>query len=151
VPVTTPKLALLLAQQVVFGGANWGNKIDPRLRVLRCGFLTAAPTKSGGYVLYDAYGHRILDKRQITSDERCKADPSGYDEPLMCTVTVSWSLPSHTCIVSPVDLAKLYDLPPGEYTISTQDPGDSPSCPHRGGRLYEPNPATDIRFTVLQP
>ena len=110
-----------------------------------------AVLKAGAYVLYDAYGHRILDKRQIASDERCKADPSGYYEPLVCTATVSWSLPPHTCIVSPIDLAKLYDLPPGEYTISTRDPGDTDSCPHKGETPYKPDPATDIHFTVLQP
>ncbi len=107
--------------------------------------------KAGGYVLYDAYGHRILDKRQIASDDRCKADPSGYVEPLNCTATVFWSLPPHTCIVSPIDLAKLYDLPPGEYTISTRDPGDTTYCPRRGEKPYKPDPATDIRFTVRQP
>jgi hypothetical protein len=110
-----------------------------------------AVLKAGGYVLYDAYGHRILDKWQIASDERCKADPSGYVEPLNCTATVFWSLPAHTCIVSPIDLAKLYDLTPGEYTISTRDPGDTASCPRRGEKLYQPNPASDIHFTVSQP
>jgi hypothetical protein len=110
-----------------------------------------AVLKAGGYVLYDAYGHRILDKRQIASDERCKADPSGYVEPLNCTATVFWSLAPHTCIVSSIDLGTLYDLPPGEYTISTRDPGDTASCPHRGEKPYEPRPATDIHFTVSQP
>lgn len=119
---------------------------------LELGGCTRSPVlKGGGYVLYDAYGHRVLDKRQIASDERCKADPSGYEEPLICTATVSWSLPPRTCIVSPVDLAKLYDLSPGEYTISTSDPGDTASCPRRGDKPYKPNPASDIHFTVSQP
>ncbi|HWG21321.1 MAG TPA: hypothetical protein VG225_12395 [Terracidiphilus sp.] len=119
----------------------------------RGGCNTSKPTyfKAGGYVLYDAYGHRMLNKRQIASDERCKADPSGYVEPLVCTATVIWSLPPHTCIVSPLDLGKDYDLPPGEYTISTRDPGDTASCPRRGEKLYKPDPGTDIRFSVSQP
>jgi hypothetical protein len=29
--------------------------------------------KAGGFVLYDAYGHRVLNKRQIASDKQCKA------------------------------------------------------------------------------
>ena len=107
--------------------------------------------RAGGYVLYDAYGHRILSKRQTTLDKQCKADPSGYYEPLNCTATVSWSLPAHECIASLFDLTKLYDLPPGEYTISTRDPGDTASCPRRGEKPYQPAPATDIHFSVSQP
>jgi hypothetical protein len=125
------------------------NSTDHSLELGGCN--RPAVLKAGGYVLYDAYGHRILDKRQIVSDERCKADPSGYVEPLNCTATVFWSLPPHTCIVSPIDLAKLYDLPPGEYTISTRDQGDSTFCPRRGEKPYEPNPAMDIHFSVSQP
>jgi len=126
------------------------NSTDRTIELGGCGRREAAYFNAGGYVLYDAYGHRILNKRQIASDEHCKADPTGYYEPLMCTATVSWSLPPHTCTVSPMDLARDYDLPPGEYTISTRDPGDA-WCPRRGGKPYEPNPATDIHFTVSQP
>lgn len=107
--------------------------------------------KAGGVVLYDAYGHRILNKRQIASDKQCKADPSGYYDPLVCTLNVSFSLPPHTCINSRIDLTKDYELPPGEYTISTRDPGDTVSCPRRDDKPFKPNPATDIGFKVLQP
>jgi len=107
--------------------------------------------RAGGYVLYDAYGHRILNERQIAIDKQCKADPSGYYEPLVCTATVSWSLQAHTCMASSFDLTKLYDLPPGEYTISTRDPGDTASCPRRGEKPYKPDPATDIRLSVSPP
>ncbi|WP_157468057.1 hypothetical protein [Edaphobacter aggregans] len=107
--------------------------------------------KAGGFVLYDAYGHRVLNKRQIASDKQCKADPSGYYNPLMCTVSVSFSLPAHTCVSSRIDLTKDYELPPGEYIISTRDPGDTGSCPRRGDKPFKPNPATDIGFKVLQP
>jgi hypothetical protein len=30
--------------------------------------------KAGGFVLYDAYGHRVLNKSQIASDKQCKTD-----------------------------------------------------------------------------
>lgn len=107
--------------------------------------------RAGGFVLYDAYGHRILNKRQIASDKECKAHPDGYYNPPVCTATVSFSLAAHTCMSNPVDLAREYDLPPGEYTISTRDPGDGASCPRRGERPHPWDPATDIGFKVLQP
>jgi hypothetical protein len=110
-----------------------------------------AYSRAGGFVLYDAYGHRLLNKRQVALDKQCKADPSGYYNPLMCTAVVSFSIPSHTCISSPIDLGKDYELPPGEYTISTRDPGDPVSCPRRDDKPFKPNPGTDIGFKVLQP
>jgi hypothetical protein len=121
-------------------------------KVIKLGGCTEpAYLKAGGFVLYDGYGHRVLNKRQIASDKQCKGDPSGYYDPLVCTATFSWSLPAHTCLSSPIDLAKTYELPPGEYTISTRDPGDTVSCPRRGEGPFKPNPATDITFKVLQP
>jgi hypothetical protein len=106
--------------------------------------------KGGGLVLYDAYGHRILNPRQIASDAQCKRDPSGYYELPVCTLNVSVALPAHTCTNGRFDLAD-YDLPPGEYTISTHDPRDTGSCPRRGEKPYKPDPASDIHFTVIQP
>jgi len=116
-----------------------------------CTDIEPAYFKAGGFVLYDAYGHRLLNKSQIATDKQCKADPSGYYNPLMCTVSVSFSLPAHTCTSSRIDLTKDYELPPGEYTISTRDPGDTLHCPRRGDKSFKPNPATDIGFKVLQP
>jgi hypothetical protein len=108
--------------------------------------------KAGGFVLYDAYGHRVLNKSQIASDKQCKADPSGIYNPLVCTVNAGpFQLPAHTCTNSRIDLAKDYELPPGEYTLSTRDPGDTAFCPRRGDKPYKPDPATDIGFKVLQP
>jgi hypothetical protein len=115
------------------------------------GCTEPAYLKAGGFVLNDGYGHRVLNKRQIASDKQCKADPSRYYDPLVCTAIVSWSLPAHTCLSGPIDLAKTYELPPGEYTISTRDPGDTVSCPRRGEGPFKPNPATDVTFKVLQP
>lgn len=115
------------------------------------GCLGSASHKAGGYVLYDAYGHRILDKLQIASAEHSETDSSKHIVFHSCNLSVISALPPHTCIVSPVDLAKLYDLPPGEYTISTSGAGDTESRPRRGEKRYETNPATDIHFTVSQP
>jgi hypothetical protein len=33
--------------------------------------------RAGGFVLYDAYGHRVLNKSQLALDKQCKAGPSG--------------------------------------------------------------------------
>lgn len=107
--------------------------------------------RAGGFVLYDAYGHRILNKRQMASDKQCKADPAGYYDTLVCTATISFSLAAHTCGNSRVDIAEAYELPPGAYILSTRNPGDTASCPRRSDKPYEPDPATDIRFTVSQP
>ena len=121
-------------------------------QTIELGSCTEPPyLKAGGFVLYDAYGHRILNKRQIASDKQCKADPTGHYYPLVCTVIVSILLPAHTCTNSRIDLAKDYELPPGEYTISTRDPHDTDSCPRKGEKPYKPDPASDIHFTVLQP
>jgi hypothetical protein len=125
------------------------NSSDQPLELGGC--TEPAHRKTGLIVLYDAYGHRILNKRQLASDAQCKANPLGYYDPLMCTATVSFSLPAHTCINSGIDLTKDYELPPGEYIVSTRDPGDTNSCPLRGGKPFMPNPATDISFKVSQP
>jgi hypothetical protein len=107
--------------------------------------------KSGGLVLYDAYGHRMLNQRQVASDKQCKADPGGYVRVLQCTASISVSIAAHTCVNSAIDLTKQYELPPGEYTLSTRDPGDAASCPRSGDAPHEFDPWRDVRFTVLQP
>ncbi len=107
--------------------------------------------KSGGFVLYDAYGHRMLNKRQLASDTQCKADPLHFYDPLICTSSFSYTLPAHTCSNSRIDLTRDYELPPGHYTVSTRDPGDGPHCPRRTTAPYSPDQTTDITFTVLQP
>jgi hypothetical protein len=127
------------------------NSKDHPIELGLCRPEPPAYLRAGGFVLYDGYGHRILSKRQLASDERCKADPSGYNEPLMCTDTVSFLLPAHTCTSSRINLARDYELPPGDYTISTRDPGDHPYCPKRSDQPFKPNAATDISFKVLQP
>jgi hypothetical protein len=125
------------------------NSSDHTIKLGGC--TDPAHFKAGGFVLYDAYGHRVLNQRQVASVKQCKSDPSGYYDLPMCTATISFSLPAHTCNASPIDLAKVYELPPGEYTISTRDPGDTASCPRKGDTPYKPNPATDFGFKVLQP
>jgi hypothetical protein len=126
------------------------NSSDHPIELGSC--IEPAYLKAGGFVLYDAYGHRVLNKGQIATDKQCKADPSGIYNPLECTVNAGpFQLPAHTCTNSRIDLAKDYELPPGEYTLSTRDPGDTVSCPRRGDKPYKPNPATDIGFKVLQP
>jgi hypothetical protein len=107
--------------------------------------------KAGGFVLYDAYGHRILNNRQVASDKECKADPAGYRSLLGCSGASAPPIPPHSCANSPIDLNKTYELPPGEYTLSTRDPGDADSCPLRGDKPYTPNPNMDIIFRVSQP
>ena len=107
--------------------------------------------KAGGFVLYDAYGHRILNKRQVASDKACKADPVAYRDSLDCSGFQPPPIPAHSCTSSPTDLNQTYELPPGEYTLSTRDPGDNIACPHRSDKPYTPNPDTDITFRVLQP
>jgi hypothetical protein len=126
------------------------NSTDHAIEIGGCGRLPGY-FKAGGFVLYDAYGHRILNKRQVASDEQCKKDPLGYHEGMVCTLNVVTSLAAHTCIASRIDLARDYDLPPGEYTISTRDPGDTDTCPRRNEDAYKSSAATDIRFSVLQP
>ncbi len=125
------------------------NSTDHPIEVGGC--TRPAYLRAGGFVLYDAYGHRVLSNRQATYDKQCQAHPDGYYDSLVCTATVSFTIAPHTCMNNPVDLAKEYGLPPGEYTVSTRDPGDGDSCPRRGGKPYEPDPATDFGFRVSQP
>jgi hypothetical protein len=115
------------------------------------GCTRPAYLKGGGFVLYDAYGHRMLNQRQVASEKQCRVDPAGEHDLLVCTATMTYSLKAHTCLNSPVDLTKAYELPPGEYTLSTGDPGDGVSCPRRGDGPHEFDPGRDIRFAVLQP
>ena len=127
------------------------NSSDHPIELGSCG-AEPAYLKAGGFVLYDAYGHRVLNKRQTASDKQCKADPSGYYNPLECTLNLGpFLFPAHTCANSRIDLTKDYELPPGKYIISTRDPGDTAFCPRRDDKPHKPNPTTDIGFEVVQP
>jgi hypothetical protein len=44
--------------------------------------------KAGGFVIYDAYGHRVLNKSQVALDKQCKATPSGLFPMPACTACV---------------------------------------------------------------
>jgi hypothetical protein len=108
--------------------------------------------KTGGFVLYDAYGHRVLDKSQIALDKQCKADPTGnFPSPVVTLCVQPSPFPAHTCTSNRVDLTMSYELPPGEYILSTRDRHDVGSCPHESNKPFQPNPLTDISFEVLQP
>jgi len=108
--------------------------------------------KAGGFVIYDAYGHRVLNKSQVALDKQCKATPSGVFPMPACTACVQPApFPAHTCKNYSVILSLGYELPPGEYILSTRDPGDVGSCPRESNRPFQPNPLTDISFEVLQP
>ena len=126
------------------------NSSNEDLRPGACGWPPFS--KSGHFALYDAYGHRVLDKNQIALEKQCKADPTGNFPSQVVTVCVQpLPFPAHTCTSSRVDLTTSYELPPGEYFLSTRDPGDAGSCPHKSNEPFQPNTSTDISFAVLQP
>jgi hypothetical protein len=69
-----------------------------------------------------------------------------------CTACVHPApFPARTCTNYSVVLSLGYELPPGEYILSTRDPGDVGSCPPESNRPSQPNPLTEISFEVLQP
>jgi hypothetical protein len=126
------------------------NSSNDDLRTAACGWRPYFMV--GGFVLYDAYGHRVLDKNQIALEMQCRVDPAGnFTSPAVTLCVQLSSFPAHTCTSNRVDLTMSYELPPGEYFLSTRDPGDAGSCPHQSNKPFQPNPSTDISFEVLQP
>lgn len=125
------------------------NSSDRAITVGGCGVRSAQVGTD--FVLYDAYGHRVLNRRQVASEQKCKEPGAETLDLPMCTATVLFTVPAHTCTSTLRDLTQMYEVPPGEYTISPRVPGDSPSCPQKSDGTYKRNPATDITFNVLQP
>ena len=74
--------------------------------------------------MYDAYGHRLLQKREVEAQKLCTGNPKASDNLLtqMCTLNVLITFPPDTCKGSlGYDLTAEYDLPPGEYTLRERD------------------------------
>jgi hypothetical protein len=125
------------------------NSSDRAITISGCGVGSAQGR--AGFVLYDAYGHRVLNHRQVASEQKCKESGAETLDSLICTSMALFTVQAHTCTSTPGDLTQMYELPPGEYTISPRAPGDSPSCPRKSEGPYKRNTATDITFNVLQP
>lgn len=108
------------------------------------------------FELYDAYGHRVLNK---TESERRKGCEDNSKAQLVDNDSrnprFDFRIPPHTCLnTSYVRLDGEYDLPPGEYTVHIRtDPKEPPvnPCDLHQGAPFVPTPGKDLTFDVLQP
>ncbi|MGB7284129.1 MAG: hypothetical protein WBE13_17830 [Candidatus Acidiferrum sp.] len=105
---------------------NPGDKEEPVFTCMTLDFLWAED-----FDLYDAYGHRLLRKKEW--EPRGKPSPGAQEKPnqacvgsWMCTMNYAIPIPAHTCVngaAEPTgyefnrDLLTYYDLPPGTYYV----------------------------------
>jgi hypothetical protein len=105
------------------------NTSDKEASVMTC--MTLDIFWAEGFDLYDAYGHRVLRKKQWEPGE--KPGPGIQDKPnqvclgmWMCTRNFAIPIPAHTCVNGAAEpggydfnrnLAMYYDLPPGKYYV----------------------------------
>lgn len=117
--------------------------------------------KDRGFDLFDAYGHRVLRKREINLSEECRKDPkvAQLERAWSCTRNFEIPIPAHTCVNGDnydftSQLAQEYDLPPGEYTVHLRD-GNAEStdniCAEHQDAPLAITPAKDLTFEVVQP
>ena len=106
--------------------------------------------------LYDAYGHRVLNK--IESERRKKCPENPEDSASTNRQTLLWvpvEIPPRTCVnKNYVQLDRQYDLPPGEYTVHIRTDSNAVPinpCDLRQDLPFVPTPGKDLTFDVLQP
>jgi hypothetical protein len=125
--------------------------------VMTCQDLDAF--KGWGFDLYDAYGHRVLRKRELKLKEQCgtKAQANFELGLQACTRNFPIDVPAHTCITGDgydfsTDLSRQYDLPPGEYTVHVLDhPQHLEDLCSPAQTPFHATPGVDLTFDVLQP
>jgi hypothetical protein len=116
--------------------------------------------KTRGFDIYDAHGHRVLDRNEVKFYEECKTSPELAelgDQFRTCFGNAPIPIPAHACVNGndfdfTIDLADRFDLPPGEYTARLREdwmtyhrvcaPHDEPAFQEKRG---------DLRFAVVQP
>ena len=117
--------------------------------------------KARGFELYDAYGHRVLRKREIQLREQCAKDPriGAIDAGWSCTRNFQIPIPQHTCVNGDnydftAQLTQEYDLPPGEYTVRVREGKAQPTeniCAEHPEAPFVIAPGKDLTFEVTQP
>jgi hypothetical protein len=117
--------------------------------------------KARGFDLYDAYGHRVLRRREVKDREECNKEPR---RPRMemgwsCTRNLQIPISAHTCVNGDnydftAQLAEEYELPPGEYTVHVREEAARPEedmCAERQDAPFVITPGKDLTFEVVQP
>lgn len=162
----SPRVALgisLSRQELVFGDdvilQVWAlNTSHAPQSVSTCGDLDYF--KARALEVYDAYGHRVLSRREAEIRERCKADPGTAEVEWVgfaCSRNFPIPVAADTCISGntydfTMNLKERYHLPPGQYTVRLRDPEKRPSSVCKTGNEPAFIPVQgDIQFTVLQP
>lgn len=126
------------------------NAGDTPSTLVTCGGLDAF--KMWGYELYDAYGHRVLRKREVKLKEECGTKDHGNPE-LDLNVCSLITVPAHTCTSEfSYNLNAEYDLPQGEYTVHALDhPQHVDDLCNQKETPFHATPGVDLTFEVLQP
>jgi hypothetical protein len=117
--------------------------------------------KGRGFDLYDAYGHRLLRKREVELQEQFAKDPRtrAVQGAWSCTRNFQIEIPAHTCVNGDnydftAQLTQEYDLPPGEYTVHVRDGTAQPAedlCGEHPEAPFAIRPGKDLTFQVVQP
>lgn len=135
------------------------NSSDDPASVMTCGDLDYF--KARGFDLYDAYGHRVLRKREAALREKCSKEPNiaAMESGWGCTRNFPIQIPANTCLNGDnydftAQLQRDYDLPPGEYSVhvrtgATGSPLDL--CSMHEDAPFAVTPGKDLTFDVVQP
>jgi len=132
------------------------NTGDKPVNMMSCTELNYFETYE--FDLYDAYGHRVLRKRDAEAQGQStnsiivnSGGVSCLDAPVV--------IPPHSCVTGDSSssisvLSEVYDLPPGEYTVhrrqgSPDKQDQAPSKP-TGAERFQRDPQTDITFSISQ-
>lgn len=137
------------------------NSGDTSVGVMTCSDLERF--KWQGFDLYDANGHRLLNRQDAKVAEECKTNPRKVKllrSHWICLRNFAITIPAHTCVTRDdydfttdlVGLVDGYDLPPGEYTLRLRTNWTVPEdlCEERSGEPIHLKPG-DITFSVTQP
>lgn len=125
--------------------------------VMTC--MTLDLFKAQGFELFDAFGHRVLNKDQAKRQEMCATNPRMADRSFgwSCTRNFPIMIPAHTCITrDDFDFVTVlngnYDLPPGTYTLRRHTAlGRALDVCEPPGKEMRDRQSGDIIFSVMQP
>lgn len=114
--------------------------------------------KANGFDLYDAYGHRVLRRREVERQKQCTTNPdiASHEFGWSCTRNFPINIPAHTCITNDgydftTELTADYDLPPGEYTVRPKHGETENLCNPQQEQPVHTMPGEDLTFSVVQP